>query len=331
MEPGGAVMTDGVHAPFDLARIADSICLCRQRLPSQTALARARVSIAWTIAQILSGIDQLVVERLLDAKGLTADSGPALILGTSRRTSVLDAAFVNGAASRAARPSIAGTELSRQIAPIVALLLSIGEVRAVAGESFLRAYLIGAVTASALRRANLGDADNAVSLVVPAVAAASHILALDARQLFTAIELALRLVADKDSSLAAGEFAPIYAGYCVLTALFAAQFAESAPAESGSRAGEKTHAGPEGFEAVAQALPSASFDELWTEFDDIARCRLPRDQIAPLFDLLDNVGSVSNIGKLTRLLEAKVKPDGARAIIFAKAGEHDAPETTWVP
>lgn len=335
-------MNEADYSPSGLARITGAILIFRQQVPSPTALSRARVSVARTIGQILSGIGDRAVETLLEVNGLIAESGPALVLGTSRRTSVLDAAFVNGVASRAADHNSVDDQLYRRLAPVVALLLSIGEDRAVSGELFLRAYLAGVEAASAISPTDSRDLQRAASLVIPAVAAASHILELNASQLSVAIELASQLTAEKDPHFAGTEFDPIGSGYLVRTVLFAALIAESGAAEASSSLDKETIAtqvgspapdlaGLNGFERAARALPLTSFDELWVEFANIASRCIARDQVAPLFELLDNIDKVSDIRKLARLLEAKARPDAARSITFAKAGDHDAPETTWVP
>jgi 2-methylcitrate dehydratase PrpD len=75
-------------------------------------------------------------------------------------------------------------------------------------------------------------------------------------------------------------------------------------------------------------------DELWEKFNDCASRALPREQVAPLFERLETLDSAADMTQVTRLLE--VSPlHTARStpgkIVFAKASEQDAPETTWVP
>lgn len=77
-----------------------------------------------------------------------------------------------------------------------------------------------------------------------------------------------------------------------------------------------------------------SSEELWEKFDDCAQRILPREQVAPLFERLETLESVSDIGQLTRLLKVSNlrgarKPDAP--VSFAHRSEQEAPETTWVP
>lgn len=73
-------------------------------------------------------------------------------------------------------------------------------------------------------------------------------------------------------------------------------------------------------------------DELWEKFSDCASRALPREQIAPLFERLETLESVSSIAQVTRLLEVSVLHEApAKKVVFAPRGEQEAPETTWVP
>ncbi|KAB0268886.1 MmgE/PrpD family protein [Microvirga brassicacearum] len=73
-------------------------------------------------------------------------------------------------------------------------------------------------------------------------------------------------------------------------------------------------------------------DELWEKFSDCASRSLPREQIAPLFERLETLESVSSIAQVTRLLEVSVLHEApAKKVVFAPRGEQEAPETTWVP
>jgi 2-methylcitrate dehydratase PrpD len=72
--------------------------------------------------------------------------------------------------------------------------------------------------------------------------------------------------------------------------------------------------------------------ELWEKFEDCASRRLPREQVAPLFEALQTLDKSDDINRVTALLRA----DPARAsksgkVTFARARDQDAPETTWVP
>jgi hypothetical protein len=58
----------------------------------------------------------------------------------------------------------------------------------------------------------------------------------------------------------------------------------------------------------------------------------PREQIAPLFERLETLEKVTEIGQVTRLLEvSELHKSAARKIVFAPRDAQEAPETTWVP
>ena len=75
-----------------------------------------------------------------------------------------------------------------------------------------------------------------------------------------------------------------------------------------------------------------SSQELWDKFADCAERSLPREQVAPLFERLETLESVSDMAQVSKLLE--VSPRHAKSpsrIVLAPAGAEEAPETTWVP
>ena len=75
-----------------------------------------------------------------------------------------------------------------------------------------------------------------------------------------------------------------------------------------------------------------SADELWEKFADCAARSLPREQIAPLFERLETLETVSDMRQVTRMAEVSAlhRPP-PRRVVLAPAGTEVAPETTWVP
>jgi len=73
-------------------------------------------------------------------------------------------------------------------------------------------------------------------------------------------------------------------------------------------------------------------DELWEKFADCAARSLPREQIAPLFERLETLETVSDMRQVTRMAEVSAlhRPP-PRRVVLAPAGTEVAPETTWVP
>ena len=82
-------------------RLAEKICAFQPEHMTPRALSEARNAIIDTIACTLSGVPEPCVQILLGTPGVADAPGPALIFGSNRRTSALDAALINGTASHA--------------------------------------------------------------------------------------------------------------------------------------------------------------------------------------------------------------------------------------
>src|SRR5204863_5240405 len=77
-----------------------------------------------------------------------------------------------------------------------------------------------------------------------------------------------------------------------------------------------------------------STEELFEKFEDCAHRALAHDQIAPLFERLETLETVADLGQVTRLLEPRVLPSqAAQQIASAVKPRHAAgkEETSWVP
>src|SRR5438552_14953080 len=97
-----AAPTGNGAAPPPLAtRLAEKICAFRPEDMTARALIEARTAIIDTIGCTLAGIPEPCAQILLETPGVAEAPGPALVFGTSRRTSALDAALINGTASHA--------------------------------------------------------------------------------------------------------------------------------------------------------------------------------------------------------------------------------------
>ena len=79
------------------------------------------------------------------------------------------------------------------------------------------------------------------------------------------------------------------------------------------------------------AYPMSS-QELWDKFSDCAERALPREQVAPLFERLETLDSVTDMARVSQLLAVSPRHEAPPArITIAPAGTEEAPETTWVP
>ena len=82
-----------------------------------------------TVGVTLAGIREPAPNILLGVPGVATSPGPASILGTDRRTSVLDAALVNGVASHALDyDDVAGSMGGHPSAMLVPALIPLAEM-----------------------------------------------------------------------------------------------------------------------------------------------------------------------------------------------------------
>ena len=135
-------------------RLAEKICAFRAEHMSPRALSEARNAIIDTIACSLSGVPEPCVQILLSTPGVADAPGPALVFGTNRRTSALDAALINGTASHALDyDDVSAVMGGHHSAPVTAPIFALGEQLKVSGRQVLAAYVIGVETEVRLARA----------------------------------------------------------------------------------------------------------------------------------------------------------------------------------
>ena len=101
MKPTRAADGNGAAEPTLATRLAEKICAFRLEDMTARALSEARTAIIDTIGCTLAGIPEPCAQILLETPGVADAPGPALVFGTSHRTSALDATLINGTASHA--------------------------------------------------------------------------------------------------------------------------------------------------------------------------------------------------------------------------------------
>jgi 2-methylcitrate dehydratase PrpD len=184
-----------------------------------------------TVGVTLAGIREDAPRILLQVPGIAAAPGPALILGTTRRTSVLDAALVNGVACHALDyDDVAGSMGGHPSAMLVPALLPLAEMLGSSGRDLVTAYVAGFETECRIARGvhhhhyEKGWHPTATLGIFGTVAAAARLLRLSVEH--TAIALAMA------ASFAAGLKAnfgtmtkPLHVGHAIRDGLFAALMA----------------------------------------------------------------------------------------------------------
>jgi 2-methylcitrate dehydratase PrpD len=168
------------------------------------ALKWAKWGILDTIGVTLAGAHDdctKIVEQIHFADG-ALEGGPALIFGSGRRTSALNAAEINGTAAHAIDFDDCNNTLGgHPSAPILPGLIALAEARHASGKDVLAAYLVGFETEAAIARVvnyyhyEKGWHPTATLGTFGATAAACHLIGLDAKKIAVALGLAVSLAA----------------------------------------------------------------------------------------------------------------------------------------
>jgi len=136
--PHTAQAGNGAAEPTLAARLAEKICAFRLEDMTARALSEARTAIIDTIACTLAGIPEPCAQILLETPGVADAPGPALVFGTSHRTSALDATLINGTASHALDyDDVSGVLGGHHSAPVTAPIFALGEQLKVSGRRAL--------------------------------------------------------------------------------------------------------------------------------------------------------------------------------------------------
>jgi 2-methylcitrate dehydratase PrpD len=233
-----SIVSAGVTATSDAAersvatRLAEQLCTFRPGDLTARALVEARTAVIDTIGCTLAGVVEPCAQILLRTPGVAEAQGPALIVGTARRTSALDAALVNGTASHALDyDDVAGVMGGHHSAPVTAPVFALGEQLGVSGRRALDAYVLGVETEVRMARAvnfhhyDKGWHPTATLGTFGATAAAGHLLGLDVARTAKALALAASFSSGIKANFATMT-KPLHVGHVARNGLLAALLAE---------------------------------------------------------------------------------------------------------
>src|SRR3954468_24043077 len=114
-------------------------------LPAE-AVHWAKVGVLDTVGVTLAGADDPAATIVA---GVLAGNGPALLLGTNKRTATLDAALVNGTAAHALDfDDCNNTMAGHPSAPVLSALFALADDVGASGREFITAYVAGFETES---------------------------------------------------------------------------------------------------------------------------------------------------------------------------------------
>ncbi len=213
-------------------RLAHDIRAFSRAQITPKALSVARAAIIDTIGVTLAGSAEPCTRILLATPGIGDAPGEATVFGTDRRTSALDAAFINGTASHALDYDDFSFPMGgHQSVPVLPPLLALAEERSLSGGALITAYVVGVETEIRIARAvnfyhyDKGWHPTATLGVFGAAAAACHMLGLDAERIAMALAIAASLASGLKANFGTMT-KPLHVGHCCRSGLLSALLAE---------------------------------------------------------------------------------------------------------
>jgi len=189
----------------------------------------AKVGILDTVGVTLAGSCDPGT-RILE-QVLAAAPGPALVFGSARRVSALDAALINGTASHALDFDDCNNTLGgHPSAPILPALFALAEQTGASGRDFIAAYVAGFETECKISlgvnfyQYTRGWHPTATIGVFGAAAACARLLNLSDGQTATALAIATSFASGIKSNFGT-MVKPLHVGHCARNGLFAALLA----------------------------------------------------------------------------------------------------------
>lgn len=214
------------------ARLAEKICGMRPADVTPSALRQAKTCILDTVGVTLAGFPEPCTQILLGTPGVASAPGPSLVFGSDRRTSALDATFVNGTASHALDfDDFSGALGGHHSVPLVPALLALAEERRLPGARVVTAYVVGVEAETRLARAvnfhhyDKGWHPTATLGTIGCAAAVSHLLDLGPARTARALAVAASFASGLKSNFGTMT-KPLHVGQCGRNGLLAALLAE---------------------------------------------------------------------------------------------------------
>jgi 2-methylcitrate dehydratase PrpD len=184
-----------------------------------------------TVGCTLAGIGQDGPRILLRVPGIATAPGPALIHGTNRRTSVLDAALVNGMAAHALDyDDVAGSMGGHPSVMLIPALIPLAEMLGSNGRDLVSAYVAGFETVCRIGRGvhhhhyEKGWHPTATLGIFGTVAGASRLLHLSVENTAVALGMAASFAAGLKANFGTMT-KPLHVGHSIRNGLFAALMA----------------------------------------------------------------------------------------------------------
>ena len=219
------------NAPLAVA-LAERITAMRYADLPGDAVHWSKVALIDTLACALASAQEdapRIAERVAAQYG---GAGPALLWGTNRRASVLDAAAINGTAAHALDyDDVNNTIGGHPSAPLLPALFALGESLGSSGQDLLLAYVTGFEAQARIGKVvnvyhyRKGWHPTATLGVFGAAAACARLLDLDVPKTATALAIAASLSSGIKANFGTMT-KPLHAGHCSRNGLYAALLAQ---------------------------------------------------------------------------------------------------------
>ena len=218
--------------PSIAARLAEKICGTTADQVTPEALQWAVTAVVDTLGVTYLGAPESCTTLLLDTPGIGDAPGPALVFGSARRVSMLDAALINGTAAHALDyDDVSGTVGGHPSAPMVAPLFAVAEAERRSGRDLLVSFMVGVEVQHRIARGvnfhhyAKGWHPTATLGVFGATAAVGHLLELDRQQVAVALAIAASFAAGIKANFGTMT-KPLHVGHTARSGLLAALLAE---------------------------------------------------------------------------------------------------------
>ena len=254
--------------PSIAARLAEKICGTTADQVTPEALQWAVTAVVDTLGVTYLGAPESCTTLLLDTPGIGDAPGPALVFGTARRVSMLDAALVNGTAAHALDyDDVSGTVGGHPSAPMVAPLFAVAEAERRSGRDLLVSFMVGVEVQHRIARGvnfhhyAKGWHPTATLGVFGATAAVGHLLELDRQQVAVALAIAASFAAGIKANFGTMT-KPLHVGHTARSGLLAALLAQRGYTANASAIEHK-----QGFLEVFNGRGNYDISKMFRDFD----------------------------------------------------------------
>jgi 2-methylcitrate dehydratase PrpD len=213
-------------------QIAQRIHALRFEDLSPTALEWTNHAFIDTIGCALAGMAEDAPHILMSVPGVAETPGPASLWACDRKTSVLDAALVNGTASHALDyDDVSGAMGGHPSAMLIPAMIAIAESSGASGRDLSLAYVVGYEAECRIARGvhfhhyDKGWHPTATLGIFGTVAAAARLLSLTVEQTATALALAASFASGLKANFGTMT-KPLHVGHASRNGLFAAFMAQ---------------------------------------------------------------------------------------------------------